>query len=136
MPDERKICGNSVIHLEDWKKNRSFPKVQFIRILERLREANDLVGQVNELFSKSRGKVDCSSCNGEALQISHESIVVELLTYIMQDCGAQIEHFIYETDFGRKSDYLSDEQWPVKLTTAEALYDYLMSNIIENDEKI
>ncbi|MCM1179846.1 MAG: hypothetical protein NC347_06300 [Clostridium sp.] len=117
-------------------KNRFFPKEQFVSILEKLWEANDLVGQVNELLAKSRGKVDCSACSGEAMQISHESIVVELLAYIMQDDGAQIEHFIYGTDFGRKPDDLSEERRSVKLTTAEALYDYLIGNMMEKEEQI
>ncbi len=133
MPDERKLYTDSVIHLEDWKQNHFFPKAQFVKILDKLREANDLIGQVNALLKKGRGKVDCTSCDGAALQISHEFIVVELLAYIMQDRGRQIEHFIYETDFGRKPDGLADRQWPA---TAEELYDYLLDNMIGKEEKI
>lgn len=137
MFDERNVCTDSVIHLEDWKRNQFFQKERFIKILNKLQEANDLVDQVNDLFAGSRDKVDCTSCNGAALQISHEFIVVELLSYIMQDRGAQIEHFVYRTDFGRKPDDLTDGHWHVKLSTAEELYDYLMHNIfVEKEEKI
>lgn len=137
MSDERNICTDSVIPLENWKRNRYFQKERFIKILNKLREASDLVDRVNDLFAGSRGEVDCSPCNGAALQISHEFIVVELLSYIMQDHGAQIEHFVYETDFGRKPDELTDGQRTVKLSTAEELYDYLMNNIfVEKVDKI
>lgn len=106
-------------------------RARFAAILERLRESEDLAGQINELIRGYRERVECDACNAAAIQISHESLVVELLMQIMQDGEREIEHFIYETDYGRRSeiDYMSGEERPIRFQTAEALYDYLLDRM-------
>lgn len=106
-------------------------RARFAAILERLRESEDLAGQINELIRGYRERVECDACNAAAIQISHESLVVELLMQIMQDGEREIEHFIYETDYGRRSeiDYMPGEERPIRFQTAEALYDYLLDRM-------
>lgn len=54
-------------------------KQEFVDILNRLREATELVDNVEELFRDSRDNLEYDFCNGAWLQISHEGIVVKLL---------------------------------------------------------
>ena len=54
-------------------------KEEFVDIIERLREANDLVNKVDELFQNSRENLELDFCNAASLQISHEPIVIKLL---------------------------------------------------------
>lgn len=71
------------------KKNQNgvpLSKEKFVDIIERLREASELVDKVEELFRNSRENIDCDFCNGAALQISHEGVVVDLL----QNIGMEI----------------------------------------------
>lgn len=54
-------------------------KPEFVDILNRLREATELVDKVDALFYNSRENLECDFCNGAGLQISHEGIAVKLL---------------------------------------------------------
>ena len=65
-------------------------KQEFVDILDRLREATELVDKVEELFRGSRKNLECNFCNGVGLQISHEGIVVKLLEKLMQDSVGNI----------------------------------------------
>ena len=56
---------------------------EFVDILNRLREATELVDKVEKLFRDSREKLECDFCNGAGLQISHEGIVVKLLKCVI-----------------------------------------------------
>ncbi len=103
-------------------------KEEFVDAVNRLKDANDLVCKVNDLFTNSRENVECDFCNGAALQIAHESLVIKLLEKIMDDPANNITYFIYELDYGReyKPGYVKDEAGnSVDFSTAEALYDYL-----------
>lgn len=114
------------------EQHREIPsRARFAGILDRLRESEDLAGQINELIREYRERVECDACNAAAIQISHEGLVVELLMQIMQDGEREIEHFIYETDYGRRSeiDYMSREERSIRFQTAEALYDYLLDRM-------
>lgn len=64
---------------------RKLSKEEFCSIMERLREAKDLVDKVDDLFNKSRENIENDFVNGASLQISHESTVVKLLKFIMND---------------------------------------------------
>ena len=114
------------------EKDKNLSKEEFVDIIERLREANDLVNKVDELFQNSRENLELDYCNGASLQISHEPIVVKLLEKLMEDQGEDISYFIYELDYGR--DYeegcITDQDGNnIDFSTAEKLYDYLNSNI-------
>lgn len=83
-------------------EQRKLSKEEFCSILERLKEAKDLVDKVDDLFNKSRENIENDFVNGASLQISHESTVVKLLKFIMNDQDDLIGYFIYELDYGRK----------------------------------
>lgn len=103
-------------------------KQEFVDILNRLREATELVDKVEELFRDSRENLECDFCNGAGLQISHEGIVVKLLEKLMQDSAGNISYFIYELDYGKeyREDCVSDKNGNNDISTPEKLYDYLM----------
>ena len=103
-------------------------KLEFVEILNRLREATELVDKVEALFRNSREKLECDFCNGAGLQISHEGIVVKLLEKLMQDSFGNISYFIYELDYGREyqEGCVSDKNGNVDIGTPEKLYDFLM----------
>ena len=103
-------------------------KQEFVDILNRLREATELVDKVEELFRDSRENLECDFCNGAGLQISHEGIVVKLLEKLMQDSFGIISYFIYELDYGKeyREDCVSDKNGNIDISTPEKLYDYLM----------
>ena len=103
-------------------------KQEFVDILNRLREATELVDKVEALFRDSRENLECDFCNGAGLQISHEGIVVKLLERLMQDNAGNISYFIYELDYGKtyKEGCISDQSGNIDFSTPEKLYDYLM----------
>ena len=103
-------------------------KQEFVEILNRLREATELVDKVEELFRSSRENLECDFCNGAGLQISHEGIVVKLPEKLMQDSFGNISYFIYELDYGREyqEGCVSDKNGNVDIGTPEKLYDFLM----------
>lgn len=103
-------------------------KQEFVDILNRLREATELVDKVEELFRDSRENLECDFCNSAGLQISHEGIVVKLLEKLMQDTLGNVSYFIYELDYGREyqEGCISDKKGNIDISTSEKLYDFLM----------
>lgn len=103
-------------------------KQEFVDILNRLREATELVDKVEELFRNSRDNLECDFCNGAGLQISHEGIVVQLMERLMRDNAGNISYFIYELDYGKtyQEGCVSDPSGNIDFSTPEKLYDYLM----------
>lgn len=106
----------------------SLTKQEFVDILNRLREATELVDKVEELFRNSRENLECDFCNGAGLQISHEGIVVKLMERLMRDNAGNISYFIYELDYGKtyQDGCISDQSGNIDFSTPEQLYDYLM----------
>ena len=104
-------------------------KREFVDILKRLQTATELVDKVGELFRNSRDNLENDFCNGAGLQISHEGIVVQLLEKIMDDSYGNISYFIYELDYGKeyKEGCISDDNGIIDISTAEKLYDFLVS---------
>lgn len=107
----------------------SLSKKEFVDIINRLQTATDLVDKVEELFRKSRDNLENDFCNGAGLQISHEGIVVKLLEKLMGDSCGNISYFIYELDYGKeyKEGCISDNNGVIDISTAEKLYDFLVS---------
>ena len=104
-------------------------KREFVDILNRLQTATELVDKVEELFRQSRDNLENDFCNGAGLQVSHEGVVVQLLEKIMDDSGENISYFIYELDYGKeyKEGCISDDNGNIDISTAEKLYDFLVS---------
>ena len=109
-------------------EQRKLSKEEFCSILERLKEAKDLVDKVDDLFNKSRENIENDFVNGASLQISHESTVVKLLKFIMNDQDDLIGYFIYELDYGRKYEagMIQDENGKdIDISSSEKVYDYI-----------
>ena len=106
----------------------SLTKQEFVDILNRLREATELVDKVEELFRNSRENLECDFCNGAGLQISHEGIVVKLMERLMRDNAGNISYFIYELDYGKtyQEGCIFDQSGNIDISTSEKLYDYLL----------
>lgn len=68
-------------------------KQEFVDILNRLREATELVDKVEELFRDSRENLECDFCNGAGLQISHEGIGCEATR--KTDAGQCWKYFVF-----------------------------------------
>ena len=121
-----------ILHENAKKSSTNISKEEFVDIMNRLREASDLVDKVDELFRKSRDNVECDFCNGAGLQISHESTVVLLLRKLLKDDVEDIDYFIYELDYGRKYEpgIITDENGhDIDFSSAEKLYDYLTGEV-------
>ena len=118
-----------VVHKSVGEKSYNLSKDEFEDIIDRLKESSDLVSKVNELFRNSRDNQECDFCNGASLQISHESVVVQLLKKLMRDSCDYIDYFIYELDYGRKyaPGMIKDENdQDIDFSSVGALYDYLV----------
>ena len=118
------------ITMTDKKENSTevpLTKKEFVDIINRLKEANDLVNKVNDLFQNSRENLECDYCNGASLQISHESVVVNLLQKLMRDSEEWISYFIYELEYGTEEQWGMLKEEGINIKTPEALYEHLVS---------
>ena len=113
---------------------KQFSKEIFIELMEALQQENDVV---SELYQKYN--IDIIDCNWH----QSEYYVVKLLQYIFEDeetCW--IDWWCWEADFGRDTDlnkiYIpnlkSDKDIEVEINTSEKLYDFLISNIEEEED--
>ena len=68
--------------------------------------------------------------DGAGFAICHDDLVVELLQTILDDTGELIDYFVYEMEFGRRTDFttITDNDREIRIASAEDLYDYLTSN--------
>ena len=128
--------------MEVLKMKNVISKNEFCKIIKQLRGANDLQNQVGELYQNSECNRAHDFCNYGALQINHESIVLDLLKFIFNDIYDNISYFVYELDYGRKytpdSITYIDENGnnaTVDLSTEEKLYDYLIANMKESEKE-
>lgn len=105
----------------------TFSKEQFVKIINRLKAANDLQNKIQDLMYEADDNIDHDFMNAASLMINHEDTVVNLLQIIMNDEYDDIPYFIYDLDYGR--DYypgcITDEKGNIDFSTAEKLYDYL-----------
>lgn len=101
-------------------------KMQFVDIINKLKEVNDFVNETNERARKLSDAVMSDFFNAQSLSISHEDIVVELLEDMFNDSDL-IGWWLYELDYGRKFKMgdLVDNGVEIDLSTSEKLYDYL-----------
>ena len=108
-------------------------KKDFVRIINKLKDANDLQIKEHELLRKHSDNLD--GMNVGSLMIIHEGIVVELLNKIMnlpkiEHIGTELEWWLYETDYGRNVGYNWVEIHGARIVidSAEKLYDYLVGD--------
>lgn len=117
-----------ILDVQESSRGVPLSKQEFVKIIGRLQDADELVSKVNQLFRESRENVECDFCNGASLQISHESLVVDLLQKLMRDKYDNISYFIYELDYGKKYEEgaITNEEGIIDMSTPEALYNYLI----------
>ena len=112
-------------------------KEEFVEIINRFIETQDIVEKVNEIFNNSIDTKISDYMNASSLMICHEDIVVKLLKRIFND-EETLSWWLYERNYGRdfKIGDLEDNGIKVDLTTAEKLYDYLVKCYIEKEKRI
>ncbi len=113
-------------------------KEEFVKIIKRLRDYNDLQDKINELFRDNIDNQEMDFMNAGSICVGHETIVVELLENIFNDKDT-ISWWLYEQDYGRSVsiDDVFDEEIGkfIDLTTPEKLYDYLIKEMEEESCK-
>ncbi len=107
---------------------------KFIEILERLENYNKLQDKINGLFKEQIDNRENDFMNAGSICIGHESVVIFLLENMFDT--DMISYWIYELDYGKryKSGCVIDENLKnIDISTAEKLYNYLISSI-ENEQ--
>ncbi len=114
-------------------------KQKFVKIINRLRDYNDLQDKIQELFKDNIDNQEMDFMNAGSICVGHETIVVKLLENMFNDRGNWISWWLYEQDYGRSVniDDVFDKEIGkfVDLTTPEKLYDYLIKEMEENSER-
>ena len=105
-------------------------KERFVEILDTLKAAKDFSDEHDKLLSSYRSRFDTDFMDGAGFAICHDNLVVELLQTILDDTGELIDYFVYEMEFGRRTDFttITDNDREIRIASAEDLYDYLTSN--------
>lgn len=111
-------------------------KEQFCKIINRLKDYNDLQDKINGLFRDNIDNQEMDFMNAGSICVGHETIVVELLGNMFNDKDT-ISWWIYEQDYGRSvgiNDVFDNRIGKyIDLTTPEKLYDYLIKETEEKD---
>ena len=103
-------------------------KKEFVEIINRLKETDELKNKINTLIRESTDCMIADFTEAGSLMICHEDIVVKLLENMFNDTDT-ISWWLYDRDYGRKfkiGDIVYDNGYKPDLTTAERLYDYLI----------
>lgn len=102
-------------------------KKEFVEIIERLKNYNDLQDKIDDLFKSNIDNKEMDFMNAGSICIGHESVVVELLENMFNT--DMISYWIYELDYGKeyKDGYVQDGKGNnIDISTLEKLYDYLI----------
>lgn len=105
-------------------------KEQFVRIINRLKEAYDIQNKVNEIFKNATDNILCDFTNAAGLMICHEDLVVEILENMFD--SDMISYWIYELDYGK--DYIDgcvvdEHNEIINIKNPEDLYNYLIGGL-------
>lgn len=102
-------------------------KKEFVEIIERLKNYNDLQDKIDDLFKSNIDNKEMDFMNAGSICIGHETIVVKLLENIFNNKDT-ISWWIYECNYGRDFSLgdLEVDGIEIDLSTAEKLYDYLI----------
>lgn len=112
-------------------------KEQFVKIINRLKEADETVNKVNNILKNTSDSIENDFMNASAMSISHESLVVELLQDIFND-KLNITYWLYELDYGRKyyDGCVQETNGSIiDISTPEKLYDILIKEMEEQNAK-
>ena len=110
-------------------------KKEFVEIIERLKNYNDLQDKIDDLFKNNIDNKEMDFINAGSICIGHESVVVYLLERMFDT--DMISYFIYELDYGEEYEegcVLDENMQVVDLSTPEKLYDYLVQDIESEGE--
>lgn len=110
-------------------------KEEFVKIMNRLRDYNDLQDKIQDLFRDNIDNQEMDFMNAGSICVGHETIVVQLLEN-MFNAGDIISWYLYDLDYGRKytKGCISEQDGtPIDLTTPEKLYDYLVKEMEEEE---
>lgn len=110
-------------------------KQEFVDIINRLRNYNDLQNKIQDLFKDNIENREMDFMNAGSICIGHETVVVKLLENIFNDKEDLIGWWIYEQNYGRTYSIgdLEVNGVGIDLTTPEKLYDYLISEMGYDD---
>ena len=105
-------------------------KKEFVEIIERLKNYNDLQDKIDDLFKSNIDNKEMDFMNAGSICIGHETIVVNLLENIFNDKDT-ISWWLYECNYGRDFSLgdLEVNGVEIDLSTAEKLYDYLIKEM-------
>ena len=105
-------------------------KQEFVDIINRLRDYNDLQDKIDDLFKSLIDNKENDFCNAGSICIGHEIIVVRLLENMFDDTDI-LSWWLYECNYGRDFSFgdLAVDGVEIDLSTAEGLYDYLIQSL-------
>ena len=105
-------------------------KQEFVDIINRLRDYNDLQNKIQELFKDNIDNKEMDFMNAGSICIAHETIVVKLLENMFDDTDI-LSWWLYECNYGRDFSFgdLAVNGVEIDLSTAEGLYDYLIQSL-------
>lgn len=106
-------------------------KREFVKIINHLKEANDFVNETNDKARKLNDALISDFFNASSLSISFEADLVKVLENMFDT--DLISWWLYDLDYGTKFEIgcivEADGITKPDLSTAEKLYDYLVSNL-------
>ena len=112
-------------------------KTEFVKVINRLKNYNDLQNKIDNLFYELIDNKENDFCNAGSVCIGHETIVVQLLENMFNDYFGIISWWMYDLDYGRKYIHgcAQDKNGRnIDLSTPSKLYDFLISNMNDENE--
>ena len=108
-------------------------KEEFVEIINRLKETDEVICKVNNIFDNVTDNIMTCGSNATHLMICHEDIVVKLLEKIFNDKDV-LTYWLYEKSYGRdyKKGDITVNGKKIDLSTPEKLYDFLIQNLEGN----
>ena len=103
-------------------------KQEFVKIIDRLKNYNDLQDKIQELFKDNIENKEMDFMNAGSICVGHETLVVKLLENMFNDKESWIGWWLYECNYGRDFSLgdLEVDGVEIDLTTPEKLYDFLI----------
>lgn len=105
-------------------------KEEFIEIIDRLKETDDIKTQVNRIIRNSTDSCLSDFTDAGSIMICHEDLVVKLLENMFNNNDV-ISYWLYERNYGRdyKTGDITDNGKKINLSTPGKLYDYLIKSM-------
>lgn len=115
---------------EKKKYDNILSKKEFTKIINKLKNIDELENNVNSLFRKSNNDMirDFSYCMISA----SNSALIRILEKMFKDDDEFISYYIYELDYGKEykeGSIIDKDNKPIDISTPEKLYDYLIYNM-------